>query len=127
MRNRGFTGLFLLLYTAASAQLLDLPPDFRQHNLLDYNSHLFNPAFSLRQPSEHRIALWTRWQWQSIDGDPTTLHASYIRSQERLAYGAGYIQHSTGLFQQRGGMLNFAYQFSLGSDVSLGLGVNLFG
>lgn len=119
--------MFFLICTAAFSQLLDLPPDFRQHNLMDYNSHLFNPAFSLRQTSEHEVALWSRWQWQSIDGDPTTLYASYIRSRERMAYGAGYIQHSTGLFQQQGGMINFAYQLALGSDISLGLGLNLFG
>lgn len=127
MGKTGFTSLIFLVCTTAFSQLLDLPPDFRPHNLREYNSNLFNPAFSLRQSTEHQVALWSRWQWQNIDADPTTLNVSYIRSQERMAYGAGYIQHSTGFFQQQGGMLNFAYQFSLGTELSIGLGLNLFG
>jgi type IX secretion system PorP/SprF family membrane protein len=121
------TGLFLLVYAVSFSQLLDLPPDFRQHTMLDHNASLFNPALSLRQTKEHRVGLWTRWQWQSIDADPTTLYLSYMRNMERIAFGAGYIQHNTGLFQQRGGVLNFAYRLPLGEGFSLALGVNLLG
>jgi type IX secretion system PorP/SprF family membrane protein len=127
MGKRGLTGLLLLFCLSAYSQLLDLPPDFRQHTMLDYNASLFNPAFSLRQTSEHRVGLWTRWQWQGIDSDPTTLYFNYSRKQERMAYGAGYFQHNTGLFQQRGGVLNFAYRLPLGDNVQLALGVNMIG
>lgn len=127
MGKKGITTLFLLLSLSVAAQTLELPPDFRQHNLMDYNANLLSPVLSLRQDVQQRVALWTRWQWQDIDADPTTLYLSYLRNEENLAYGAGFFQHNTGLFQQNGGMLNFAYRFDLGSDFSLAVGANLFG
>ncbi|MEJ2585625.1 MAG: PorP/SprF family type IX secretion system membrane protein, partial [Robiginitalea sp.] len=111
----------------AVSQTLELPADFRQHNLLDYNSNLMNPVLSLQQDAQQRLTLWTRWQWQSIDSDPTTLYLSYLRNEGDLAFGAGFFQHNTGLFQQNGGVLNFAYRLSLGDDFGLALGLNLFG
>ncbi|MDM9631927.1 PorP/SprF family type IX secretion system membrane protein [Robiginitalea aurantiaca] len=127
MVKKGIIGLFFAMCTAAFTQSLQLPPDFRQHNLQEFNSNLFNPTYSLRQDYENQVALWSRWQWQGIDADPTTLYLSYMRSQERMSYGAGFIQHNTGLFQQTGGMLNFAYNLPLGGDFSLAFGVNVFG
>jgi type IX secretion system PorP/SprF family membrane protein len=118
---------FLTIGSALFSQSLQLPPDFRQHNLQEINSNLFNPVFSLRQDYENQVALWSRWQWQGIDADPTTLYVSYLRSQEKMSYGAGFIQHNTGLYQQTGGMLNFAYNISLGGDFNLALGINVFG
>ena len=81
----------------------------------------------LQQDAQQRLALWTRWQWQSIDADPTTLYLSYLRNEGEVAFGAGFFQHSTGLFQQNGGVLNFAYRLSLGEDFGLAFGLNLFG
>lgn len=127
MGRKGFCALFFLLAVTAVSQTLELPPDFRQHNLLDYNSNLLNPVLSLQQSSQQRLALWTRWQWQSIDADPTTLYLSYLRNEGNVAFGAGFFQHNTGLFQQNGGMLNFAYRLSLGDDFGLAFGMNLFG
>ncbi len=127
MVRKSVTGLILMIGYAVFSQSLQLPPDFRQHNLTEFNSNFFNPVFSLRQDYENQVALWSRWQWQGIDADPTTLYVSYLRSQEKLSYGAGFFQHSTGLYQQTGGMLNFAYNISLGGDFSLALGVNVFG
>ncbi|MGB5404390.1 MAG: PorP/SprF family type IX secretion system membrane protein [Robiginitalea sp.] len=127
MVKKLFIGLFLMSCPLAFTQSLELPPDFRQHNLQEFNSNLFNPVFSLRQDYENQVALWSRWQWQGIDADPTTLYLSYLRNQERLSFGAGFFQHSTGLYQQTGGMLNFAYNLALGGDFSLALGVNVFG
>ncbi|MGB5315798.1 MAG: PorP/SprF family type IX secretion system membrane protein [Robiginitalea sp.] len=127
MLKKLFIGLFLMSYSFAFGQSLELPPDFRQHNLQEFNSNLFNPVFSLRQDYENQVALWSRWQWQGIDADPTTLYLSYLRNQERLSYGAGFFQHNTGVYQQTGGMLNFAYNIALGADFNLALGVNIFG
>ncbi len=127
MLKKLFIGLFLMSYSLAFGQSLELPPDFRQHNLQEFNSNLFNPVFSLRQDYENQVALWSRWQWQGIDADPTTLYLSYLRNQERLSYGAGFFQHNTGVYQQTGGMLNFAYNIALGADFNLALGVNIFG
>jgi type IX secretion system PorP/SprF family membrane protein len=127
MGIRGFCALFLLMTATAVSQTLELPQDFRQHNLLDYNSNLLNPVLSLQQPAQQQLALWTRWQWQSIDADPTTLYLSYLRNEGDVAFGAGFFQHNTGLFQQNGGVLNFAYRLSLGNDFGLAIGMNLFG
>lgn len=127
MVKKGIIGLLLMICTATFSQSLELPSDFRQHNLQEINSNLFNPVYSLRQDYENQVSLWSRWQWQGIDADPTTLYVSYLRSQERVSYGAGFIQHNTGLYQQTGGMLNFAYNIALGGDFNLALGVNIFG
>jgi type IX secretion system PorP/SprF family membrane protein len=127
MGKKGILILLLLMSVSAVSQTLELPPDFRQHNLLDYNSNLLNPALSLQQDAQQRLALWTRWQWQSIDADPTTLYLSYLRNEGDIAFGAGFFQHNTGLFRQNGGMLNFAYRLSLGDDFGLAFGLNLFG
>ncbi|MGA9239483.1 PorP/SprF family type IX secretion system membrane protein [Robiginitalea sp.] len=127
MVKKLFIGLFLMSCGLVFSQGLNLPSDFRQHNLQEFNSNLFNPVFSLRQDYENQVALWSRWQWQSIDADPTTLYLSYMRNQDRLSFGAGFIQHNTGIYQQTGGMLNFAYNIALGGDFNLALGLNVFG
>jgi len=127
MGKKGICVLLVLWSVTAVSQTLELPADFRQHNLLDYNSNLLNPVLSLQQEAQQRLALWTRWQWQSIDADPTTLYLSYLRNEGEVAFGAGFFQHNTGLFQQNGGVLNFAYRLSLGDDFGLAFGLNLFG
>jgi type IX secretion system PorP/SprF family membrane protein len=127
MVKKLFIGLILMSYGLGFSQSLELPSDFRQHNLQEFNSNLFNPVFSLRQDYENQVALWSRWQWQGIDADPTTLYLSYMRNQERLSFGAGFFQHNTGIYQQTGGMLNFAYNIALGGDFKLALGLNVFG
>ena len=127
MGKKVLTGLILLISTFSFSQVSGLPPDFRQHNLMEFNSHVFNPAFSLRQTSENQVALWTRWQWQGIDADPTTLFLSYQRKIELAAFGASFFQHNTGFFKQTGGLLNFSYDILLGDDVNLGFGINLIG
>lgn len=110
------------------AQDADLPPDFRQHNLSEYNSSLLDPVFSLDRSEERALALWTRWQWQTIDGDPTTLLFNYThRLNRRSAGGFGLFQNNTTLFQQTGALVNYAYHFDLGGGAGIALGANLFG
>lgn len=127
MGKKGFAGLFFLFVSAAFSQAIDLPPDFRQHNLTDYNANLFSPVLSLTQEQQQRLALWTRWQWQSVDADPTTLYLSYLRRENNVAFGGGFFQHNSGLFQQTGGVLNFAYRVPVGEGFGLAFGLNLFG
>ena len=127
MLKKGVFGLFLLFGVTVFAQSIELPADFRQHNLTDYNANLFSPVLSLVQTEQQRLSLWTRWQWQSIDSDPTTLYLSYLRREGNSAFGGGFFQHNTGLFQQTGGVLNFAYQIPVGDDFGLSFGLNLFG
>jgi type IX secretion system PorP/SprF family membrane protein len=127
MGKKGFAGLFFLFVSVAFSQSLDLPPDFRQHNLTEYNANLFSPVLSLSQEQQQRLALWTRWQWQTIDADPTTLYLSYLRRESNMAFGGGFFQHNSGLFQQTGGVLNFAYRVPVGEGFGIAFGLNLFG
>ena len=121
--------LFILIsFTGLRAQEPELSPDFRQYNLTQYNSSLFNPVFSLDRNHPQSLSLWTRWQWQMVDADPTTVFVNYTHQlNRRSALGVGFLQHNTGLFLQTGGVLNYAYSFDLAPDLTLALGLNLFG
>ena len=111
-----------------SAQGLDLPADFRQHNITQFNASLFNPAYSLDRDDPASLSVWSRWQWQMIDADFTTLYANYTQQLgERAAFGVGFLQHSTGIFLNRGGVLNFAYAFPIGENSQLILATNVIG
>ena len=123
--------LILLVWGMAymsQAQEVALPRDLRQHNINNFNSSLVNPVFSLDRNEPQSIALWTRWQWQTIDADPTTLFVNYTRPiNSKSAFGAGYFQNNTGVHIEKGGVVNYAYVFSFGEKSQLALGVNVFG
>ncbi len=104
-----------------------LPADLRQHNLTTYNASLFNPAFSLDRNNAESVAFWSRWQWQSIDSDPTTIFLNYTRKlNSKSAAGLAFFQQNTGIFFNTGGAVNYAHQFELNDLVRLSLGVNVF-
>ncbi|MEY8022044.1 PorP/SprF family type IX secretion system membrane protein [Muriicola sp. SD30] len=120
--------LCLLLVTQVKSQEVELPGDFRQHNLNQYNSSLFNPVFSLDRNNPQSFSIWSRWQWQQPDADPTTLFANYTHKfNPSSAGGIGFIQQNTGLFLQTGAIMNYAYDFEVASDVFLAVGINLLG
>ncbi len=120
--------LIIATFFFARSQEVSLPVDFRQHNLTEYNSSFFNPAFSLDRNYPQSVSLWTRWQWQSIDGDPTTLFLNYTRKiNESSAASVAFFQHNTGIFFNTGGILNYAQEIKLNSLIRLGFGFNLFG
>lgn len=122
--------LICLVFTVfiVKAQEPDLPTDFRQHNLTQFNSSLLSPVFSLDRNDPQSVALWTRWQWQSIDADPTTVFFNYTRKlNNESAIGAGFIQNNTGVFVNTGGILNYAYNFELNASTFIAVGVNLIG
>lgn len=119
---------FLLLCYSAIAQEVSLPADLRQHALTQYNASLFNPTFSLDRNNPQSISLWTRWQWQQIDTDPTTIFLNYSRRlDEKSGFGAGFFQHNTGIFFNTGGVVNYAYEVKLNPIIKLSVGANLFG
>ncbi len=120
--------LLLMIVCALQAQEVRLPVDLRQHNLTDNNSSIFNPAFSVNYDNSHSIGLWTRWQWQTIDGDPTTLFFNYAgKLNSSSTIGAGFYQHNTGVFLNTGGVLNYAHELVLGAKAKLSFGLNVFG
>ncbi len=108
-------------------QVPDLPTDFRQHTLTQYNSSILNPVFSLDRNNPQSLSLWSRWQWQTIDGNPTSFFTNYNRSiNEKSAFGLSFFQHNTGIFFNTGGAANYAYEFKFNSKVRLSLGTNIF-
>ena len=120
--------LFLLLAFAMYAQDEGLPLDLRQHNLTNSNSSIFNPAFSINYENTQSIGLWSRWQWQMIDGDPTTFFLNYNgKLKSSSSIGAGFYQHNTELYLNTGGVLNYAYRYAFNNRTSLTFGLNLFG
>ncbi|MEO0528168.1 MAG: type IX secretion system membrane protein PorP/SprF, partial [Bacteroidota bacterium] len=128
MTKLHFIFLFLLGIMVSRGQDVELPPDLRQHNLTEYNASLFSPVFSLDRNNPESIALWSRWQWQTIDGDPTTIFLNYTRRLDiQSAIGGGFFQHNTGVFLNTGGVLNYAYALNLKSNAQISFGINLFG
>src|SRR5690606_39559063 len=77
--------------------------------------------------SPNSLLLWTRWQWQDIDGDPSTLFVNYNHQIDSLSsFGAGFLQHNTGVFVNTGGQLNYTRAFQLVDGIRLLAGMNIF-
>ena len=111
-----------------SAQDVVLPVDLRQHNLTHSTTFVSNPAFSINNVMSNSFGYWSRWQWQQIDGDPTTFFLNYNRRfGESTMLGAGFFQHNTGVFLQTGGVVNYAYEFVINARTSFTFGLNIFG
>ncbi len=117
-----------MTFFVGHSQDVSLPADLRQHTLTQYNASLFNPTFSLDRNNPQSVAFWTRWQWQNVDADPTTLFLNYTRSlDDNSAAGAGFFQHNTGIYFNTGATLNYAYQIKFNRLIKLSFGANLFG
>lgn len=126
---RNFCGALLIGYVVMglNAQTPNLPNDFRQQNITEYNSSLLNPAYALDRNNPSSAALWARWQWQTYDADPTSLFFSYTHElNEASAVGAAFFQNNTGIFLNTGGAINYAYAIDFSPKVRLGIGLNLF-
>lgn len=109
------------------AQEVRLPADFRSHNLIQFNSSLFDPTLSFERNMPRSFSIWSRWQWQSIDGDPTSLFANYTQKiGNQTAMGLGYLQNNTGVYLNKGGNFNFSHALPLGEESSLIFGANVF-
>lgn len=127
LMKRYFVLVLGLLSLNSGAQELVLPRDFRQHNLTEYASSFLNPVYSLDRGNPESLALWSRWQWQTPDSDPTTFIVNYTRQLNlESSGGIGFFQHNTGTFIQTGAALNYAYALALESDAQIAFGVNLF-
>ncbi|WP_375324681.1 PorP/SprF family type IX secretion system membrane protein [Flagellimonas sp. GZD32] len=108
-------------------QEVALPSDFRQHSLTQFNASLWNPTYALDWNQPNAVSLWSRWQWQSIDGDPTSIFLNYTHELHANAIaGIGFLQHNTGTFLYTGANANFANVFQLDDNIRLMAGLNLF-
>ncbi|TLF44962.1 PorP/SprF family type IX secretion system membrane protein [Maribacter aurantiacus] len=125
-----FCGALLIVFVVVglNAQDVALPSDYRQHNLTEYNSSLLNPAFALDRNDPSSFAFWSRWQWQTVDGDPTSLFFNYSHSLNELSTaGLGFFQQNTEIFINTGIVANYAYNIPLSETASLGVGINILG
>ena len=128
MRKLRLFLLYFIVVFGTTAQEVELPSDFRQHNLTSFNASLLDPTFAFDKNSPQSIALWTRWQWQTVDSDPTTIFLNYTTSlNNNSVIGAGFLQHNTGLYLQTGGIVNYAYAFDLSESAKIAVGVNVLG
>nr|WP_299388718.1 PorP/SprF family type IX secretion system membrane protein [Allomuricauda sp.] len=128
MHQRLVWPLLLLFTIVLSAQERTLPTDFRQHNLTQFNASFLNPTYALDWNLPNSLAVWTRWQWQSIDGDPTTLFVNYTQKiNPNAAAGVGFLQHNTGTYLNTGLNLNYVHAFTLENNIKIFVGANIFG
>ncbi|MEM9648893.1 MAG: PorP/SprF family type IX secretion system membrane protein [Bacteroidota bacterium] len=118
----------ILVVCSVTAQETMLPTDFRQHNLTQFNASLLNPTFSLDWNRPNSVAVWSRWQWQALDGDPTTIFANYTQQiNGNSAAGVGFLQHNTGTYLNTGLNLNYVHGLELDGNIRLLFGLNVFG
>ncbi|RKR13370.1 type IX secretion system PorP/SprF family membrane protein [Maribacter vaceletii] len=128
MQKNNILYIVFLMFLVSNAQNVTLPGDIRQHNITNINSSLLNPASSLQGARTQSLGLWTRWQWQSIDADPTSIYLNYNRKlTEVSSIGVGYLQNNTGVFINTGGVINYAHNINLGTGIDLGVGFNIIG
>ena len=129
LHMKKFCGALLIGFVVIGlrAQTPTLPNDFRQQNITEYNSSLLNPAYALDRNNASSAALWARWQWQTVDADPTSIFFNYSHElNESSSVGAGFFQNNTGIFLNTGGVVNYAYAIDFSPKVQLGIGLNLF-
>ncbi|TMU56792.1 PorP/SprF family type IX secretion system membrane protein [Flagellimonas algicola] len=120
--------LLLLPVSILRSQERTLPADFRQHNLSQFNASLLNPTFALDWNRPNAMSIWTRWQWQTVDGDPTTIFTNYTQLiNSNAAAGVGFLQHNTGTFLNTGLNLNYVHAFPLENNIRIVVGANMFG
>ena len=109
------------------AQERTIPADFRQHSLTQFNANLLNATYTSDWNNPNSLSIWTRWQWQTIDGDPSTIFANYTHQiNPTSSVGLGFLQHNTGVFLNVGANLSYVYTFSLDEGIELLAGMNLF-
>ncbi|WP_190808979.1 PorP/SprF family type IX secretion system membrane protein [Flagellimonas sp. S3867] len=119
--------VFLLSSMVFWAQEINLPADFRQHNLTQFNSSLLNATYGLDWNNPNSLSVWSRWQWQTIDGDPTSLFANYSHGiNQNSSFGIGFLQHNTGVYLNTGANLNYVHAIAL-DGVQFIFGMNVFG
>ncbi|SHG25200.1 PorP/SprF family type IX secretion system membrane protein [Flagellimonas flava] len=127
LRHFSWYSLVLMVCTV-TAQETVLPTDFRQHNLTQFNASLLNPAFGLDWNKPSSVSIWSRWQWQTLDGDPTTIFANYTQQiNTNSAAGVGFLQHNTGTYLNTGLNLNYVHGLELDGNIRLLFGLNVFG
>ncbi len=105
-----------------------LPEQMGQHNLTQFNSSLFFPTASYGWQNLTALSIWSRWQFQTVDEDPSSIFANYttkVGANTRL--GFGYFENTVMDSYKQGGVLNFSQAIELSLKSKLIFGANLFG
>ena len=119
--------LFVLTAVVVSGQERTLSTDLRQHSLAQFNASLLNATYAFDWNHPNALSVWTRWQWQAIDGDPTTIFVNYTHKiNARSAFALGFLQHNTGTFLDVGASADYVHVFQLDDDVRFMAGMNIF-
>ena len=89
------------------------------------NEYYYSPALA-GSNNFHVANAGVRNQWTGFEGAPTTMHINYYgsyKNQMKHGYGVSLVSDKTGLMQQTGIFLNYAYHIKLTDKIKVGLGV----
>ncbi|REG86234.1 PorP/SprF family type IX secretion system membrane protein [Winogradskyella sediminis] len=127
-------GLFLLLILCfCSVQTFYAQEDdgvvslaIPTRNSLTFNRYTINPTFSFVREQTKYISFYNKREWVQFENAPLTYLASYSgRFGENIGAGLGLFQQNYGVLTTFGGILNFAYNATLGYDSNLTFGLNI--
>lgn len=123
---KNYAALLLLFTTFYCNSQQELLSDFRQHNLTHLNASLLNPTFSIDRNNPRSATLWSRWQNQQPDADPTTLYFTYNQLVgNSMGIGISFFQNNTTNYQDTGGIINFAFGIPMGEQTNVFFGANI--
>jgi len=95
-------------------------------NSLTFNRYTINPTFSFVREQTKSISFYNKREWVQFENAPLTYLASYSgRFGENIGAGLGLFQQNYGVLTTFGGILNFAYNATLGYDSNLTFGLNI--
>jgi len=89
------------------------------------NEYYYNPAIA-GSKRFHIANAGVRNQWVGFEGAPTTMHINYYGSYKnrmKHGYGVSLVSDKTGLMQQTGVFVNYAYHLNLTKKIKVGLGI----
>ena len=89
------------------------------------NDYYYNPAVA-GSKDVHYANIGFRNQWAGFEGAPLTMYANFYGSANnkmKHGYGASIISDRSGLVQNTGFFLNYAYHIRLNDKFKLGLGI----
>lgn len=89
------------------------------------NDYYYNPAIA-GSKDVHVANIAYRNQWVGFTDAPSLMMGNFygsVKNKEKIGYGVSLLSESTGLTQNTGVYLNYAYHFKLSEKLKLGFGV----
>ncbi|UOB19285.1 PorP/SprF family type IX secretion system membrane protein [Abyssalbus ytuae] len=95
------------------------------HNMLKFNKHIINPAFSFVGEKQASVSMYHRRQWGAFNEFPQFYYLGYSGTiGDKMGLGIGAFQHNVGVFSNTGAILNYSYSAQLSRDSYLTFGIN---